>query len=159
MRGGEVKAAMATCIPLSIVRRTVTALLTYTTIAVSASLAYLYIVGRSNSALLIIGGSIAASLLATAAILYTAVSRSAWSLLALVYPLAGIAVYKTASTVMEVSDECRAVALLSPFLTILVPLSAHLCLQSPRRPYTPGSASTRGAAPGASDAAVSHGGG
>ena len=149
----------ATCIPLGVVRRAVFALLIYATLAVSATLLYLYLGGENDAPVLVLGASTAASLAAASAVLYTGVSGSPWSIATIVYPLAGIAVYKTASSVMEVGDECRAVALLSPFLTILIPLSAVLCLQPPRRAYTPGSPVGHGAAPGASDTAVSHGGG
>ena len=156
LRGEEMR---ATCIPLRVVRRAIFALLTYATLAISATLLYLYTGGVNDAPVLVLGASTVASLVAASAILYTGVSESPWSILTIIYPLAGIAVYKAASKAMEVGDECRAIALLSPFLTILIPLSAVLCLQPPRRAYTPERRAEHGAAPGASDTAVSHGGG
>ena len=148
----------ATCISLGVVRRAVTVLLTYATVAISALLLYVYMGGVNGIPLLVLGASTVASLIAASAILYTGVSKSLWSISALIYPLAGIAVYKVASKVMEVGDDCKTIALLSPFLTLLIPFSAALCLQPRRRAYTPEPQIGHGAAPGASDAAVSHGG-
>ena len=150
---------MAKCIPLPVVRRAVTALLAYATATVILTLLCLYLDACSEKLILFLGSTILTSLMGVAAVLYTGVAETPWSMLAVIYPLAGIAVYKTASSAMSVGDECRAVSLLSPLFTLLIPFTPLLCLKprseaKPRPWLVP-----PGAAPGASDAAVSHGGG
>ncbi len=145
------------CVAPGLVRRVLAALYTLGFLEAAALALYIEAYGRVDIVALALALANISAMASAAAVISLYVYPSLWALLALLYPVAGIALYKAASRAWRVGDDCRVVALLSPLFAFLVPLTPLLCLRNIeewRRWRSPPET-----APGASDAAVSRGGG
>lgn len=131
-----------------------------TLVAAVSSLLVLYHMG-AGVWFRVTAGLAASTVIATTALLCSVMKKPRAScILALLYPLAGLAFYMVARRLWgRASDECKVVAMASIIVTPLVPIAALVCLKPPIGRKVVQEEELFGAAPGASNAAVSHGGG
>ncbi len=106
------------------------------TSALIATILYLllWLLNAPLSTILTIAGVHAACMLTSAAILYVFVAETPWAFTPLLYPLAGLGVYKVSEKAWSCVDpECRVLALVSLLLPVAAPLAAWSCLAIPPR--------------------------
>ncbi len=104
--------------------------------ALVAAILYLllWFLGAPLSTTLTVAGIHAACMLTSAAILYAFLAETPWAFTTLLYPLAGLGVYKVSERAWGCVDlECRVLALVSLLLPLAAPLAAWLCLVAPPR--------------------------
>ena len=145
------------CIDPRLVQRGLAALYILGFLEAAALALYVEAWGRVDIVSVALALANLAAMTAAAAVIMLYVYPTAWALLAVLYPFAGIALYKAASRAWRVGDDCRIVALLSPLFAFLVPLTPLLC--AGKLEEWRGTRPRAETAPGASDAAVSPGGG